>query len=521
VGQLFTIVYILRQFFPSAIGSTGMVPAVPVFEPERNAVHPRLVALWDEVRGSYWFVPALMTVSAAMLALALTALDATLSDEAIAGLAWVYGGGPEGARALLSTVAGSVITVAGTTFSITIAALTLASSQFGPRLLRTFVRDTGNQVVLGTFIATFLYCLIVLRTIRGLEDARVVPHLSVTVGVLLATASIGVLIYFIHHVATAIQADHIILAVSHDLDTAIDRLFPDQVGWSSAVGDRASATPRMSDDGAAEVERTSDAPQIGDAAGEAPICGATSGYLQMVDADRVMQLAVEHDLVLRLVPQPGDFVIAGSPLAWGWPGERISAETCAALTDAFVVSSARTQQQDVRLTINQLVEIAVRALSPGVNDPFTALTCLDRLGAALCRLAGRTFPRSKRFDDRGHVRVIAPVLSYAMLVRLALEPIRHYGRADPQVLRHLLLTVGVVADCARTTEQIAALWAVAEQVRHAAASLVDGDDRARISAEAHACAAQLSSRRDTLGEAGQSDQAGPERSAAKNGSAVP
>jgi uncharacterized membrane protein len=194
------------------------------------AVRVRLATQVDRLRMTFWFVPALMSVGAAVLAFAMLAIDSRLSDESLSGLRWIYGGGPEGARSLLSTVASSAITVAGTTFSITIAALSLASSQFGPRLLRTFVRDTGNQVVLGTFVATFLYCLLVLRTVRGLEDARVVPHLSVTVGVLLAIANLGVLIYFIHHAAMSIRADQVITAVSHELDGAIEQLFPVQLG---------------------------------------------------------------------------------------------------------------------------------------------------------------------------------------------------------------------------------------------------------------------------------------------------
>jgi uncharacterized membrane protein len=427
-------------------------------------VHPRLVAIWDEVRGRYWFVPTLMTLGAGLLALALTALDAALNDQAIAGLAWVYGGGPEGARALLSTVAGSVITVAGTTFSITITALTLASSQFGPRLLRTFVRDIGNQVVLGTFIATFMYCLIVLRTIRGLEDTHVVPHLSATVGVLLGTASIGVLIYFIHHVASSIQADHVLGAVSHDLDKAIDRLFPESVGRGAEGSDP------LADDGKAAT--------VG--ADERAIQADPSGYLQMVDAERLMHLAVEHNLLLRLLHQPGDFVVDGGPLATVSSSAPVDDELAHALAETFVIGDIRTEHQDVRLTINQLVEIAVRALSPGVNDPFTAMTCPDRLGAALCNLAGRALPSSARYGEDGQLRVIAPVPSFAELMNLAVDSIRHHGRADPRVLRHLPTTLAIGGTRTRTAEQAAAIRREIERVQQAARGLVDDGDRAWV-----------------------------------------
>jgi uncharacterized membrane protein len=169
---------------------------------------------------------------------------------------------------------------------ITIAALTLASSQFGPRLLRTFM-------------ATFMYCLIVLRTVRGLEDTRVVPHLSVTVDILLAVASSGVLIYFIHHVAASIQADHVIRAVSDDLDEASERLFPEPVGHGTVTSERLADNRETATIGVGDV----------------PISTDSGGYLQMVDAERMMRLAVEHDMVLHLILRPGDFVVPGSSLA--------------------------------------------------------------------------------------------------------------------------------------------------------------------------------------------------------------
>ncbi len=147
-------------------------------------------------------------------------------------LGWIYTRGPDGARAVLSTIAGSMITVAGVVFSVTIVALSLASNQFGPRLLRNFMRDRGNQIVLGTFVATYLYCLLVMRTVQGMDGSQFVPHLSVTVAILMAVASLGVLIYFIHHVAVSIQAPELIANVAHELHEAIDRLFPEELGYA-------------------------------------------------------------------------------------------------------------------------------------------------------------------------------------------------------------------------------------------------------------------------------------------------
>ncbi|MEX0998785.1 MAG: DUF2254 domain-containing protein [Thermodesulfobacteriota bacterium] len=188
-------------------------------------------ALWYNVGSSFWFLPALMVASSIAFSFIMIYVDANIVKvSGIESLGWIYENKPEGARALLSTVAGSMITVAGVVFSITIVALTLASTQYGPRLLGNFMRDKGNQVVLGTFIATFTYCLLILRTIRGGEDSSFIPHLSVTIGVLFAIFSISVLIYFIHHAATSIQASNVISGVSKNLKHTIDLTFPERIG---------------------------------------------------------------------------------------------------------------------------------------------------------------------------------------------------------------------------------------------------------------------------------------------------
>ena len=203
----------------------------------------RLRAWWDYLRGTYWAVPSAMAAAAVGLSVAMIQLDEATTATMLERWSWVYTGGPEGARAVLSTIAASMITVAGVTFSITIVALTLASQQFGPRLLKNFLRDLGNQIVLGTFVSTYLYCLLVLRTVRGSDAEEFVPHLAVTVGVVLAILSLGVLIFFIHHVATSIQASRIIANVANDLELAIERMFPDAIGEDAGAAATVGAMP--------------------------------------------------------------------------------------------------------------------------------------------------------------------------------------------------------------------------------------------------------------------------------------
>jgi len=186
---------------------------------------------WEQLHSSFWFVPAILALGSTALALSAVALDEHATDV-LRNWKWLYSGGAEGASAVLQTIAGSMITIAGVVFSMTLVALTLASAQFGPRLLRNFMRDTVNQLVLGTFVATFIYCLLVMRMIRHEDEVAFVPHFSVTLGVVLALVSMAVLIYFIHHVSVSIQADEVVARVAKDLDEGMDRLFPEDLGKS-------------------------------------------------------------------------------------------------------------------------------------------------------------------------------------------------------------------------------------------------------------------------------------------------
>ena len=401
----------------------------------------RLRALWEYLRGTYWAVPSAMSVGAVLLAFGMIQLDEAATPKLLNRLSWVYTGGPEGARAVLSTIAASMITVAGVTFSITIVALTLASQQFGPRLLRNFLRDFGNQVVLGTFVSTFLYCLLVLRTVRGSDDAEFVPHLAVTVGVTLAILSLGVLIFFIHHVATSIQASRIIANVAEDLERAIDRLFPDAIGEDAASAGR----PSPSAAGPSKVP------------GAREVTTRTTGYVQTIDADGLMRIAREHNALVRVHASPGSFVRRGGVLLTVAPGTNRAEPDAKSFRDVFIIGSDRTGTQDVTFFVDQLVELAVRALSPGINDPGTARLCIDRLEQALCHLAGRHIPSAERYDDDGDVRVIACPLTFPDVVASAFEEIARYSRTSVSVTCRLLEAVRSVGTCVKRQADRSAL----------------------------------------------------------------
>lgn len=420
-------------------------------------VRTRLLALWDRLRTSYWFVPALLVVSGAVLALLATSLDHRYGDE-MKGLR-LFAGTPEGARAMLSTLAGAQINLAGLTFSITIVALTVASQQYGPRLLRNFMRDLGNQIVLGTFVATFVYCVLVQGQVRNGDDASWVPALSLAIAVALALASLGVLIYFIHHVSSSIQVSQLIATVGSDVDAAIGTLFPEEIG---------SGSPDTRDADAASFDEAS----------SACVAARELGYLQAIDLDGLMALACDRDVLIRLECRPGDRIVPGCTIARVWP--RVEADAADAVNRSLIVGVQRTSVQDLEFSIDQLVEIAVRALSPGTNDPFTAMSCIDRLAASLCRLAGRRIPSPVRLDAEGRPRVIARPWTFPGALDSAFDQIRQYGRGAPAVTIRLVEALDLIAAHLRREDDVTAVRRQVEMVGRSATALDEELDRVAL-----------------------------------------
>ncbi len=415
---------------------------------------------WQDLRATYWALPGGMVFVAAVMALLLLEVDAHRNRDLANQAPWIYAGGADGARAILSSVAASTITVAGTTFSITIAALTLASSQFGPRLLRNFMRDTGNQIVLGTFIGTFLYCLLVLRRVRSVEEIFFVPYISVTVAILLAIASIAVLIYFIDHAAASIQASHVVASASGELERAIDRIFPETMGEGES---------REAMLGQEELQGLT----VDSAGISVPAHG--SGYVRAIDSGGLMRAAGEAGVIIRLSAKPGDFVIEGRQIAEVWPADRVSPELARQFGANFILGVQRTEEQDPRFPMDQLVEVAVRALSPGTNDPFTAMNCIDRLGQSLCRLANCTYPSRYRRDGQGTIRVIADPDTFEDFLGAACNQIRQYGRASVAVTIHLLRMLETVASSTERASVHSAIQAQAALVAEGATGHAKSD----------------------------------------------
>jgi uncharacterized membrane protein len=427
----------------------------------------KLFNIWDSVRTSFWFIPTLMVCSAIGLSFVMIALDRKVDLDADGFFSFVYTGSPDGARSVLSTIAGSMMTVAGVAFSITIVALTLASSQFGPRLLRNFMQDTGNQFVLGTFIATFIYCLLVLRTVHSAEGQLFVPNISVTFAVVLALANVGVLIYFIHHVSISIQANHVIRAAHDELMEDMKRLFPEESGCEFGKSENDGFEPKP------EENRYHHADAI---------TASRNGYLQAIDSDGLLEITRKHDCLVCLHVRPGDFIVTGGALATIQSVERLDQELIRKIPHSFIVGSQRTPEQDPEFGIEQLVEVAVRALSPGINDPFTAMACIDRLGSTLCYLANRKFPPSCRYDSEANLRlIIANPVTFAGITNTAFDQIRQYGRSSVAVTIRLLETLQTIAAQTRCPDRQQVLLRQADMVERAShESISEDNDRADV-----------------------------------------
>lgn len=376
-----------------------------------------LQQLLYRIKGSYWFIPSLMVLSAIVLSQVTIWIDRTVGNAWLQQYWFTSMNQPDGARALLATVAGSMITVAGVTFSLTILAVSHATSHFGPRLLDNFMRDRGNQITLGTFVATFLYCLLVLRVVRGgavpesweLSVEAFVPQLSLFVSLVLTIASVGELIYFIHHVPDSIHISTVLRRLAIDMSEKFDELYPETVGQAL---DEEQEVPSLSSDFLHTVRSD------------------VTGYLQGIDDDELIQFAKEQSAVVRLIKRPGDFVRRSEIIAEVTRMAKWNEEHAKKVRHGFAIGYSRTPTQDVFFILNEFVEVATRALSPGVNDPFTAMQCIDWLSDGLVQLSQRKLPTRYRMDEQDELRIITTEVTRADFVQSMLWQLVPYVRND-------------------------------------------------------------------------------------------
>ncbi|AKH19779.1 DUF2254 domain-containing protein [Sedimenticola thiotaurini] len=389
--------------------------------------YSRLFKLWDQVHSSYWFIPTLMVALSAMLAFLLILADQHYVLDPADESPWLFPGEADSARVILSTIATVMMTVVSLTFSITIVVLTLASSQFGPRLIYNFMRDRKSQVALGLFLACFVFCLLILRSVQSAAGGGFVPQLGTSAAMLFALVSVGMLIFYIHHIADSIHASRIIANVRNELEMIVTRLLPERSGSAVEEEEDRQYLIRLMDDSAV------------------PVPARERGVLQAVEETRLVTWAEQHDLFIRLNYRPGQFVLCGATLFDVSPSERVPKEQLDDLQDAFRFGHQRTLVQDIEFPFQQLVEIALRALSPGINDPYTATSCLDELGSGLVLFSGRGAGSTICRDKDGKARVLLQAVDFTRLTDTAFVQIRQSAAVFPTVMMHMLKVIGAIA----------------------------------------------------------------------------
>jgi uncharacterized membrane protein len=363
---------------------------------------------------------------------------------------------PQVAQVILSVIATSMMTVVSIVFAILLMTLTLASTQFSPRILVSFIRDRATQWTLGVFLGTFSYCVAALPAARSLPVAFV-PVVTVTGAMLLALAAVGWLIFFIHHISQSISVNHIVDRIARETELVIDELMPYPRGRFEPMGQ-----PPLPD------------------ADDTPVLNQNSGYIRFVDTGRLLDLAKSWRIRIRVERGVGQFVPAGVPLLWVSREDRISPMREVELLGAFDIGPTRTLQQDVEFGIIQIVDIALRAISPAINDPSTAISCIDQLSRILIRWLNRTPPAPVLFDPPHVPRVVMPWIEREGMLDTAFEQIRHYAVADLAVSLRLLRAIGDIARTAQHDDVRASLLVRARLVVDGATRRLGEVDAARL-----------------------------------------
>jgi uncharacterized membrane protein len=395
-------------------------------------------ARWARVRASFWFLSPLMALLGLLFARLMLALDQRIPTEQLVNSQLIISAGPAEQRAILFGLAAATLGTAGVVFSLATVPMSIAASQFGSRLLRAFLNDAPTQLVMGCFAATIVYCITVGLSIPLEREIAQLPFLATTTSVLLFIICFGSVIALIHHVGVVLQAPVITYRISRYLNRAI-------VAYTRPRSDTSPANP---DEERLRAEVS--------AAGR-PTLAAKTGYVDAIDGRRLARVAREHEVVILLRRLPGDFVMEGDVLALVWPGSPLPAAVVTAIRKSYLLSVQRSLAQDVGFGINQLVEIALRALSPAINDPLTAINCLDRIGDSLRLLVASDRAPTLLRDDDGKVRLFFMPAGFADLADAGLSPIRQYGRNSVMVLLRLLDVIAAVAPHAHRPEDRAVL----------------------------------------------------------------
>jgi uncharacterized membrane protein len=397
---------------------------------------------WDRVKVSFWFAPVIMAIAAVLLAWLMYRVDTLVPDETLANSRFVLAGTPGELRSALLNMAGTVLATAGVVFTLLTLPLSTVASQYGSRLLRVFLGDRTTQFVLGAFVGTFVYCVAAALSIPTTSVEQEAPQVTATLGVYLMVATFGTLILLVQHVSTMLQAPNIAAAAGVELLDVV----------------RANAEEVANENkghAGSETQLAPDAPGIpallAEAEGYAVRVGS-GGYIQYISFQTVLGLAQKKELVVRLLHRPGSYVQSGAVVALVWPAARVDEQLESLFQRAFRLGNGRSPSQDVEYAVNQLAEMAVRAMSAAINDPFTAMTCLDRIGDGLVAFMRQGENTSHYYDPDGRLRLILEPVTIDHLLNAAFDMLRHASCNNTSVLQHMLKVIDVVGREAKAPE---------------------------------------------------------------------
>jgi uncharacterized membrane protein len=389
----------------------------------------RLLFIWKELGTTFWFVPVLILGFSILLSTGLVYLDSLITIPREGLVRFFLVESSDSARSILSTISSAMMGVAGTVFSITLVVLTLASSQFGPRLIKNFMYVRLNQVVLGLYISTYLYCLLVLNSISDSDVYIFIPSISILVAIIVAVINIVLLIIFIHQIAISIQVDKVVSDISESMFKQVETLFPEKMGEGTENEENVDTIAAVS----GYQNRTS-------------IKSPKSGYLQYVDGEDLLKIITKHDALLELYYRPGKHLVEGAEIGLLYSNDKWEKKEFEKIINLFVIGKTKTSQQDLEFSIQQMVEIAARALSTGVNDPYTAITCIDNLTSIMCYLAEAKFPEKYRYDEDGNLRIIADTLDFEGILDTAFNQIRQFSEESPAVIIRMMEALRTIHD---------------------------------------------------------------------------
>tara|TARA_R110002072_G_scaffold61182_3_gene154391 strand:- start:621 stop:1937 length:1317 start_codon:yes stop_codon:yes gene_type:complete len=386
----------------------------------------KLLNFFSELRGSYWYIPMLMSIFALLLSILTLNADHFITAYWKEQISWFHEISLDGARSLLSTIATSMIALAGVTFSMTIVAISFAGAQVGPRLISNFMRDRSNQIVLGIFIATFLFCLFILLALFNVNKIEIansvkvifIPQLSLIAAILFTISSIIGFVYFIHYVPESINISNIVGKIGGQLNRQIECQFPINIGKESSKQSHIICT---------SYEQTT------------KVISNMNGYIRILDGSSLIKIAKEHDLIIKLEVNIGDYITQDSCLLSIYSLNKIDKSIHKKCIDTFVVGHKRNQEHDILFIVIEMTEIIARALSPGVNDPFTAINCLDYLQSSLQKISKTTEPSPYRYDADDKLRLITKINTFSDFCEMIFSSIQPYVCKDKNAALHMML----------------------------------------------------------------------------------